>query len=553
MNPRYAIHPSVGIARVGNSPDFYLAPLTMGGLPIKCFADGTMRRCRDGDPEFVDQFKTDGLVRRQAARFSVYRHDDEAGTTEEVTLDDEEIASITWTVHLANKKACWYNFRGSAGDTTVSPCNTYEKCKVPPRNGDVKDRTTLIVDPGPRTLTGRAQSAELSSSGAPAGYPVHFPEPAKEGTSVTSLGEVRTDNAGRLIVVGGRGAAGGPEKLNNGLEFVELLGSPPDGSTREPRGWHDDVSDGSVVCTITFKDGTTPEVLRAWCIVGPPKFAPELVNAVTLDDVMLDVAVKHFGVLPGSTNAASDTLVVNSERDIEPIASRASDAMWVVGVPANAAVARPRFDLRDASASNRRNRERYAMRFRRDATRLFDPSGVPLLPIQAGSDELGGPEGNFLTLTDTQLRMLRQWARGRFVTTSPEPLPGVDLLDRASVGNCVGAPLDPGIEVTWSLGDPAIYEAPWRIKHRPQTKDFLTAGLSPDENEQDGQGCEPGDLTKRLATPWQLDFHFCGWVQVSLSAGRSADVEHPLRTLFRGGRFSGRCSSPTGCATTTTT
>jgi len=553
MTIRYAVHPSIGIARVGDSPSFYLAPMTTGGLPIECKADGTMLRGRDGEPRFVDGFKKDAQIRRQAARFTVYRHDDEAGTTEEVTLDDPDIASISWTVHLANKKACWYSFRERAGDMTVSRRNTYDQCKVPRRNAEVTDRKTLIVDPGPRTVSGRATHAELSSAGAPKGYAVRFPDQAIVGTSVTSLGDVRTDDAGRLIVVGGFGAAGGHGPLNGPAlvpavqeavapqaSAAPVVAEPLEANLQpgpvrggggivvEPPGWYDDVADGPIVCTVTFKDGRTAEVLRAWCITGPPKFAPELVNAVTLDDVMLDVAAKHFRLLPGNPDAASDSdaLVVNFERDIAPIVARASDVMWVAGLPATAAVARPRFDLRDASPNNHRNRERYAALFRRDSTQFFDPTGVPLLPIQAGSNVVGDRKASFLTLTDTQLRMLRQWARGRFVITLPEPLLGVDPLDRASVGNCVGGPMDPGIEVTWSLLDPAIYDSPWCIKHR-NPEDYLTAGLSPDRNEQDGGGCEPGDLTKRLATPWQLDFVQCGSVNVSLNDGRLGDVKNP--------------------------
>lgn len=525
MGTRYAVHPSVGIARVGNSVDFYLAPIAQGGLPIECDVDGTMQRGKDGNPVFVKTFKTEMRIRRQAARFSVYRHDDEAGTADEVTLDDDEIASITWTVHIANKKGCWYTFRGPAGDVTVSPQNTYENRMVPLRNGDVEDRRALIVDPGPRTLAGRAQYEELSSRGAPKDYPVSFPPPATSGSSVTTLGEARTDRAGCLIVVGGSGASGGPHDLDHAVQVFS--DQPPGGTAVEPIGWHDDVGDGPVVCTVRFKNRRKPEVLRAWCLVGPPKYAPELVNAVTLDDVMLDVAVKHFGVFPCGADAASDTLIANFDRDIAPIAARASDVMWVANIPTNAAVAGPKFDLRDPSPSNCRNRERYAMRFRRDPTRFFDVNGVPLLPLQAGNDEVGGPDGNFLTLTDTQLRMLRQWARGYFVTTPPEPLRRVDPLDRASVANCVGGPLDPGIEVTWSLRDPGIYEAPWRIKHRHPPNYYLKRGLSHDENEQDRKGCEPGDLTKRLATPWQLDMHLCSYVDVKLSHGRRPNVLGP--------------------------
>ncbi|MEA2463913.1 MAG: hypothetical protein QOJ98_1660, partial [Acidobacteriota bacterium] len=41
---RYAVHPAVGVPRLGNSPDeFYLEPESIGGLPIECAADGTPR------------------------------------------------------------------------------------------------------------------------------------------------------------------------------------------------------------------------------------------------------------------------------------------------------------------------------------------------------------------------------------------------------------------------------------------------------------------------------------------------------------------------------
>ncbi len=37
MANKYEIHPRVGVARLGNSPDqFYLSPESVGGLPISC-------------------------------------------------------------------------------------------------------------------------------------------------------------------------------------------------------------------------------------------------------------------------------------------------------------------------------------------------------------------------------------------------------------------------------------------------------------------------------------------------------------------------------------
>src|ERR671928_1173599 len=67
---RYAVHPAVGVARLGNSPsEFYLEPETIGGLPIECTSDGTPRS-DGGRPVFVKKFKDDkGRIKRQGAQF----------------------------------------------------------------------------------------------------------------------------------------------------------------------------------------------------------------------------------------------------------------------------------------------------------------------------------------------------------------------------------------------------------------------------------------------------------------------------------------------------
>lgn len=81
----YKIHPAIGIARVGNSPDdFFIGPEKLGEelRPEGGFKDN---QCR---------------VKRQAARFRVFAHHDD-GTKKEI---GKEEADITWTVHLVNKK-----------------------------------------------------------------------------------------------------------------------------------------------------------------------------------------------------------------------------------------------------------------------------------------------------------------------------------------------------------------------------------------------------------------------------------------------------------------
>ena len=95
MSTRYAIHPSVGVARLGDSEDsFCLAPETLGGLPIECDERGNAL-ADDGAPRFVRSFKdASGRIRRQGARFGIYAYDDAHPEGYEVTLDDDAVESI---------------------------------------------------------------------------------------------------------------------------------------------------------------------------------------------------------------------------------------------------------------------------------------------------------------------------------------------------------------------------------------------------------------------------------------------------------------------------
>jgi len=70
----YKIHPAIGIARVGNSPDeFFIGPEKIGQPPDPAggFKDA---QCR---------------VKRQAARFRIFAHHDD-GTTDEITHAEAE-------------------------------------------------------------------------------------------------------------------------------------------------------------------------------------------------------------------------------------------------------------------------------------------------------------------------------------------------------------------------------------------------------------------------------------------------------------------------------
>ncbi|WP_215223835.1 CTQ-dependent lysine 6-oxidase LodA [Echinicola shivajiensis] len=501
----FKISPSVGIARLGNSKgQFCLSPDTIGGLPYE--ADGQGNKLGP-IKNFKDEFSQ---VRRQGQLFRILRSD---GT--ELTANSPNVSSMEWTVHLANKKAAWYQYSELEGNLLYGEANSYKNRGVALRNAGKTteaDRQTLIIDPGPRTVSGPNQNIGFDKSAVPSGYPAQYPpENVSSGMPITTLGDLKTDNQGRLVVLGGFGNAGGNEPLTS------YGGSDT---------WHDDISDGPVYCTVTFNDGSAPLSLQAWVIVGSPDFAPEIVNISTLSDSMFDVAVRSFDLVPSMYhNGAFDpTYVVNYQRDILPIIQRLGGYQWVANVQSMMAFTSNIFDFSDPSEANKANRENYFSYFRRPndksnpspnqpQSQLFKENGTdffPMMPLNSGSNSVSNETiVKFLALNDTQYFMLNQWAKGSFENNpNYEPFP-VSELDQASVGNCVGLPMCPGIEVTWSVQNKNIYSAPFVIADQKGPGGYNQTGLTPSRDECEGGGCQPGDLTKRMACPWQADFFQC--------------------------------------------
>ena len=138
-------------------------------------------------------------------------------------------------------------------------------------------------------------------------------------------------------------------------------------------------------------------------------------------------------------------------------------------------------------------------------------TGFPLMPLNSGSNSVSNEMiDKFLALTETQYFFLSQWAAGKFTTAPPPDQDVVLKLSEESVGNCVGGPFCPGIEVTWSTRNPNIYSDVYTLRHRHDEAWYKQHGLDPFEDETaDKSGCEPGDLTKRMAIPWQADFFQC--------------------------------------------
>jgi L-lysine 6-oxidase len=510
----YKIEPSIGLARVGDSEIFYLAPETIGGRPIDCDDRGNT----GGAPVPVERYKDIlGRVKRQGARFRVMRYAEGAGVNDgtEVKLGDAGVVRIEWTVHVANKKAAWYSFDELLGNLyykgAYDPTNNYKDKGVEHRNAGVtgEARKQLIIDPGPRTLGGPNAKVEFSRTTIPPGYPGSFPNSdPSQGYPIDTLGNAVTDEAGRLVVIGAYGHAGGDEPIS---------------SYGGADTWYDDIADGAVTVKLTLDTG---EVLvrDAWVIIGSPKFAPELVNITTLDDILYDVGVRYHGLDSGLFTSVgfNPNYMASYEDDIRPILERMASYQWVANVQAMTVAAQPGFDLRDPGPANLLNRQSLFKQFRNpnDAQTLWAPNRAPAMPLNAGTNPVTEQLiVKFSTLTLTQYFLLSQWERGVFTPGPRTGAPKVSQRDRADVGNATGEPMSPGIEVTWSMRNPTPYDAPYHIKHRHDEAWYRANGLDPEENETVpmppeatsvvGFGCEPGDLTKRMAIPWQADFFQC--------------------------------------------
>ncbi len=413
------IHPAIGVARVGNSPTgFFIGPELPGNRqrPAGGYKDAQHR------------------IKRQAARFRLFGYDKKGHVVQEITASD---ASITWTAHLANKKAAWKQFDGPNEN-------------APLRNAGVVDRNSLIIDPGPRSVSRRNQTATFDT-----------------GTflgTVVPLGEIRSDAKGRLLVLGGFGKSGSPMHA-------------PINTFANNDGWHDDVSDGPVTASVRLKGSTTPlQALGAWVIVAPPDFAPSLDTITTLYDVLLQVAVDKLGLrLPAKPSFTND---------VYPILQRVLNMKWVSKLAGSAhktlLTVIPPPGLKSA---------RVAI-FQR-LKNPDDGSGGDMPMIW--SDNYSPPTQENQPVTKTQYATVDKWQEGKFINDwagPPKPVTKITLqgLDRAALEPCVGGAFYPGIEAGWFLRDVYTYSEPFRL---------------------DPTHLAPGDVTKQMSLPWQSDFYAC--------------------------------------------
>jgi hypothetical protein len=478
---RAAIHPAIGIARVGNSEsEYFLAP-----------------EVADPPPE-VPGFYRDptGALKRQAVRFRIYGLNAAGTPVAELTAENAE---IRWTVHLANKKSAWYQFQIALDipEAASAPRSWL-------RNLTISDRSRLVIDPGARHIAGRNVG----------GGPDHTFDNGKFlGTSVY-LGELRTDAQGRLIVLGGRGKSAS----YNGARAVTFANN---------EGWHDDTSDGPVTAEVIYA-GQRLETDPAWIVVAPPNYGPLQKSVRTMWDLIRDLAIT-VGTLPKPPRPSFD-------RDIRPIFERLSRLQWVnagyaggFGWGAPSDFANPEWleKLSRHSSDTAEMRHVIANQFRVFDRDAWSPVPWPWLYGDAVAIPPAETPRQNVALSDTQLAMLQQWSAGDFDADyvpgriSPrriEDLPVAeqpDMLDRASLEFCLADAFHPGCEMTWPMRTAGLYMAPFRLLHAPPgwiEPDYgpvLGADLISLPNGPLLGGQLPGGITRWMALPWQTDTASC--------------------------------------------
>ena len=317
------VSPGIGMGRVGNSSEYFLGPEIPNVVPDP------------GEGEYKD---ASGALKRQAQRFRVFALAGDGSVMGEVVDGDTvngQPVKIEWNVHLTNMKAANYCFQGEYGFNPAQLRNSTIQAGL-----SVEQRDSLIIDPGPKTITGVSQgpTALLDTNGSgstifdvPSGsYSLSgllkFDPPQGPGetngvpndvpvtytpATMVSLGDLYTDDDGRLIVVGGEGRAGSTTSPAVVIsKITQEIPDPNDPSKMIPDpnpeyngnsyfnnpGWYDDTSGGSVDAVLVNADTGAPlfntaksPTTTGWMSVAPPKYAPASFTVVSLLDLQLNL------------------------------------------------------------------------------------------------------------------------------------------------------------------------------------------------------------------------------------------------------------------------
>lgn len=582
-NNIFRVHPAIGIARVGNSEEYYLGPETMAGMNGLTDADpmGGLPIKKGQETQTItsnDLRDVDGKLKRQAARFKIYAYDDnqinqyptqagteiKIGSSVEINGTAKVVKDILWQVHLANKKAnSWiepeqgigaYNNQGQTpfirntnfpGSAPMTGVNEEEKtCKNSHEIlNETARREKLVLDAGPHVVSMGGQTSVdfnsttpnsiVSGTGAtgityPKQFPV-YPSDAPANEQIASLGQMETDEFGRLIVIGAYGKASGFSGAGVYDPNADLENAVNNDC------WYDDTADGPVTATLVFIDGTTHTVEgSSWVVSSDPSYAPQIANVVSLWEDMYNTWVENFDLEPNLYNPNGPKTPVNNkhydlgngynenykptfESQVQPILNAANLQMWATnlvskGEGAHKAVAKQPMNnpqwkeimdfIRNPNAEDNNN----------------DPQNATRMPLSLGDS--GIPADNFLAISRTQYFFMYQWLINGMVQSGDSLGPG-ELLDRNILGNCLGGRFSPGIEMTfiirdthlyqnWKNGDTYLPAGPFRIDGQQMDYSNLqTPALGVGYTPTNTAKVEPGDICKFMSIPWHTDYNSC--------------------------------------------
>ncbi|MER8470461.1 LodA/GoxA family CTQ-dependent oxidase [Mesorhizobium sp. M1328] len=488
---RASIHPAIGIARLGSSPDEYLLAPQVPHPP----------------PRPVDSsHDRNGHLKREAVEFRIYGYDKNDHVVAELTADNAE---IVWTVHVANAKAAWFKFR-HAMDLDTLKSTIVERRN--PKILDPSERRKLVIDPGSRWISGRSQG----------GTEIHRFDTGSFKEQPVNLGELRTTAEGRLLFLGGRGVSSSPSGAPPYVDSdSDAFGNAED--------WHDDIADGPIDAIVRIDDIDIPTE-GAWIASAPPNYAPDIKSWRTLYDLLIDLYI-DAGWLPRNP-------AISFTEDVYPMLARMSGLQWVNKAFAAVFGHNAPFDFLDKDRIDQINqlhggtpvdvykplRMAIFKIFREQTAHASDPAAWPWLYGDSyGTSPEDDPYRN-LALGGERLRSMKSWSEGNFIADwgkRPSPPSTIDryelddqpdTLDRAMLDFCAADAFHPGIELTWPMRHLSIYSKSFRIARATQGEFDYGSHLDVDTalgSTGPLHGQFPGSLTRWMLLPWQIDTGGC--------------------------------------------
>jgi hypothetical protein len=487
----YRIHPTVGIARMGDSQNTYFL---VGEKPLQHF-DPQQQRIPGGANKVVAGSKmrdADGKLCKQGTKFRVFCYEFETegpaanrkkGKLAKVWECKKDEYEINWTASVANLKA----------SHNASPRTSLPNIPAP-----VTLRSTVTAEVGQRkTFVGKRS------------------DPAHPDNRL-DLGSCFLDSDHNLVVLGSEGSV----KQLSGSSAAPIDGLFwPD--------WEDDEADGPISAKIKPKannglpDAGKPEspALGAWVVISMPDYAGDVRATTTL----YDVAINH-----ASINAKNNGLgeKVNPEVGMTYHSYIKPLLMAMYGVPYVIRFhgSRSPYSLMPFNAPNDPKKLNIGSYLRKARETLkIQPENIWTNPSSFGEPGNStnatlsvGPQTMpmllYTTVTQLQYDAVQLWmsnklAEGNNVAESSS-MDSVKpyQLDRANLESMSGGSFFPGIEV----GRQAFWPKTWRAR-KGAWPGHIDARVERQINDlgNDTGAAGAGYLTKELANPWQADFVAC--------------------------------------------